>query len=356
MIRSVMRVAVRALLVALGAASALAWVAVPASPAARVGTLVVRVVDLASREPIPNAQVTDLDAAIQYLTNARGEARLERGDRYAVRVRVRQLGYRFVERTLPVSAAAADTATFALERAPFVLPVQRATAIDRCDMRTDAATQELSLLALSQLRLAAEHYDAFRRTYPFTVRSERKTVTFHRRTGAPARPIVLRERTSSSRWGDPYRPGRVLRRERLSFSASLLFVLALADTAFWDRHCLVARNVESHADQRWLRLDFAPARDLDSPDWSGSAWLDSATSVLRRIEFRMTGLGEHDTPRRLEGYTTFSAPSPFITIPDSTLAYWWRGAPASEDQWGTPDVLQVIHVTVIEYDDAKPPP
>lgn len=320
------------------------------------GTLVVRVLDAASKAPIPNAQVTDIDVSVQRLTTAVGEARFGWGDRPVAHVRVRQLGYRFAERTVLRGAGDADTATFALVRIPFVLPERRAEALDNCGLRTDSATQELSLVALSTLRLAAEHFDEFRRIYPFTMRAERRTITFSRRPLAPPRETLSREHMSSDRWGEGYRPGGVLHREPLGFSVSLLFVNSLADSSFWDRHCLVARAVESRDGQRWLRLEFAPARNVDSPDWSGSAWLDSATSVLRRIEFRLTGLGENDSPRRLEGYTTFSAPSPFITIPDSSVAYWWRTGPRTESEWGKPDVLQLIRVTAIEYSGATPPP
>ena len=333
-----------------------AWVPSPPEPSVRAGTLLVRVVDAGSHEPIPNAQVTDLDSAVQRLTNGRGEARFDWSGRPAMRLWVRQLGYRLAERVVRPGAGGTDTAVVALDRVPFVLPEQRAVAIDRCDLRTDSATQELSLYALSQLRLAAEHYDQFRRTYPFTLRAERRTIVFSRRANAPARETVSRERTSSSEWGDRYEPGNVLHRERLGFSASLLFVASLADSAFWDRHCLVARTVERRAEQSWLRLDFAPARDLDTPDWAGSAWLDSATSVLRRVEFRLTNLAPDDSPRRLEGYTTFSSPSPFITIPDSSVAYWWRSNPTSELGWGRPDVLQLIRVTAIDYSGPRPPP
>jgi hypothetical protein len=333
-----------------------AWVASPRESHTRAATLLVRVVDAASHDPIPNAQVTDLDSAVQRLTNARGEARFDWSGRPAMRLRVRQLGYRVAERAVRAGDGSVDTTVVALERVPFVLPEQRAVAIDRCDLRTDSATQELSLYALSQLRLAAEHYDQFRRAYPFTVQAERRTVVFSRRAFVRPRETLTRERTSSSEWGDRYEPGNVLHRERLGFSVSLLFVLALADSGFWDRHCLVARAVEQRAGQPWLRLDFAPVRDLRTPDWSGSAWLDSATSVLRRVEFRLTGLADDDSPRRLEGYTTFSAPSPFITIPDSSVAYWWRSSPASELDWGKPDVVQLIRVTAVEYRGAQPPP
>jgi hypothetical protein len=179
-----------------------AWVATPRELPTGVATLLVRVVDAASREPIPNAQVTDLDSAVQRLTNGLGEARFDWSGRPAMRLWVRQLGYRLAERVAHAGGGSVDTVVVALERVPFVLPEQRAVAIDRCDLRTDSATQELSLYALSQLRLAAEHYDQFRRAYPFTIEAERRTVVFSRRAFVRPRETLTRERTSSSDWGD----------------------------------------------------------------------------------------------------------------------------------------------------------
>ena len=45
-----------------------------------------------------------------------------------------------------------------------------------------------------------------------------------------------------------------------------------------------------------------------------------------------------------------------MTIQDSTVAYWWRSAPGTEGEWGTPDVLPLIRVTAIEYVGSKPSP
>jgi hypothetical protein len=73
--------------------------------------------------------------------------------------------------------------------------------------------------------------------------------------------------------------------------------------------------------------------------------------MLRRIQFRLTGLPENDTPRRLEGYTTFMSPSPYITIPDSTIAYWWRRGPSESGDWHAPDIVQLIHVVDVRYKD-----
>ncbi len=102
-----------------------------------------------------------------------------------------------------------------------------------------------------------------------------------------------------------------------------------------------------------IRLDFEPTPDVEYADWQGSAFIDSATSALVRIDFHLAGLTEFSRPRRLEGYTTFVSPSPYFVIPDSTVAGWWK-APPGNDGWGIPDVVQSIHVTSIEYRKARP--
>jgi hypothetical protein len=322
---------------------------------ARAASLVVQVLDAGSRRPLPNADVADLESGTHRLTNERGEARLDWPAAHTLHLRVRQLGYRFVEREVRASGAAADTVIFALDRVAFVLPELRAEAVHRCDALSDSSSQQLALLALGQLRLAAEHYEQFRRAYPFEMKAERRTVLVGA-DGRPRRVQVNQERERSDRWGDPYRPGEVLHRERRGFSASLLFISTLADSVFWDVHCFNVGGMETRGTQRLLRLEFSPNPDLRTPDWEGAAWLDSASSVLRRIEFKLAGLSDDDEPRRLEGYTTFSAPSPYITIPDSIVAYWWRRAPAERSEWGTPDVVQLLRVIDIRYRGATPPP
>jgi hypothetical protein len=113
------------------------------------------------------------------------------------------------------------------------------------------------------------------------------------------------------------------------------------------------QTLEEH---RVLRLVFTPAPNVKDVDWLGIAYLDSATSLLRRVEFQLTGLRDDDVPRRLEGYTTFRSPSPFITMPDSTVAMWWRrdtdGAPSA---WTGPDVVQLLRLVAVKYRKAEPP-
>src|SRR5215207_601241 len=53
--------------------------------------LSIRVVEDASRQPLPNAEVIDLDAGTRRFTNADGETRIPWPDRGPLRLRVRQL-------------------------------------------------------------------------------------------------------------------------------------------------------------------------------------------------------------------------------------------------------------------------
>jgi len=61
-------------------------------------------------------------------------------------------------------------------------------------------------------------------------------------------------------------------------------------------------------------------------------------------------------PRRLEGFTTFRSPSPFIVVPDSTVAMWWRReASTYTNGWKGPDVVQLLQLQSVTYRKATPP-
>ena len=125
---------------------------------------------------------------------------------------------------------------------------------------------------------------------------------------------------------------------------------------FWRHHCFAVRGIETLAQDRVLRLDFIPIPTVTEPDWMGTAFVDSATSMLRRVEFQITGLHENEVPQRLEGYTTFRSPSPFIVIPDSTVGLWWRREPGTyKPPWTGPDVVQLLQLLGVTYRKETPP-
>lgn len=322
-------------------------------------TLLVRVVDSVSRSPLANAEVSS--PRLRRLTDAEGSVRFIWPEGGAISIRVRQIGFRHADRTLrrgTSPSATEDTVVVVLARATFALPQVVTTADARCAERLDSAALALSSSSMELLRFGAEQYNAFRATYPFSVVLNRRTVR-NQAVYTGSRIEENRETAESETYGDVYAPGRVLLRTRAGYYVPVLFVAAMADSAFWDRHCFAARGVQSRDGRRVIRLDFAPARGVREIEWAGSAWIDSAASVLRRVDFRLVNVNVRDqgVPKRFEGYTTFAVPSPYIAVPESTVAWWWsRTEPSPRDDKYSADVLQFLTTQGVSYRRGTPPP
>lgn len=333
------------------ALAAAAWLSVPGvirSTAAVPRILLVHVRDAASGRPIANADVATDYGGTHRLSDERGDARVSIADTGVTVLRARQIGYAPAERRVVASAGSTDTITIAMTRNSVILPASVARAPSSCALAGDSSSRDLSLLALDQLRLAAEHYDDFKRAYPFRVFTHTRSVPVPR----GGRRLKIQEHdalVNADDWGDRYEPGGILHRGFGNFSVSILFLATLSDSAFWNRHCLVAKRIETLRGRRVVPLEFTPAPWHAEPDWAGIAWLDSATSALHRLDFHLANLGEDSQPRRLEGYMTFSSPAPYIALPDSIVAGWWKQAPTEAGDWGLPNVVQLVHVTKVEY-------
>lgn len=343
-------------------AVALSAVVLSAAFATQPGAaVIIRVVDALTQRPLANADIVDLRTDAVRLTDEHGEARVAAAG--ALRVRVRQIGYYSAERIIEQPATAGDTVTVALERVALHLPGVFTTAEATCPAREasnaapdGSAPGALTTAVLLQIRTAAARYDSFRRAYPFRVRVERRSAEVGRDGTAP-RIVVSHGTAESDRYAEPYAPGALVRPERRGFSVPVLFVTALADRTFLARHCFAVRGVESLGAERVLRVEFTPSRGVRDADWAGAVLVDSATSLLRRVEFRVDQLRPRDTPARLEGYTTFSSPSPYVVLPESTVAGWWRTAPEDREGhvWGPPDAVQLLRIEGVEYRKARPP-
>jgi hypothetical protein len=318
--------------------------------------LLLRVVDSATRVPVPNAEVTAWSK--RGLTDARGEVRVLYPEDGILRVRVRQLGFRYVDRTFrrdSASRADEDTAVVAIPRMGFALPQVVVHAERRCKDGGNAERVPLAQASMELLRFGAEQFDNFRRAYPFDISMERRTASTT--SGRSMRRTLEVDTTASSAWGDRYVPGKVVVESgRDEYFVPLLFVSALADSVFWDRHCFVARGVESRDGRRLIRLDFSPTLDVREPDWEGSAWLDSARSVLARVDFRLTNLRRPVGLQQLEGYTVFSTPTPYIAMPESTLVSFTVGVHGGTSwQVRTQGARQSLVIRDVAYRKERPP-
>ena len=315
--------------------------------------LLVKVLD-DNRRPLQNAEVIDVESATGRFTNDSGVVRVPWPQSRRLHLRIRQLGFKPVDRVVDADSGSSrrDSLTVVLDRVAFALPPIVTREAQRCE-EIDSAASFRAVPALEQLRLGAERYARFRESYPFRVDVERKTITLTE-DGKPKSVRLDKEHANSEDWGDRYVPGEIVHRERLGFSVSILFLAALGDSSFWTRHCFAVRGISTLENRRVVEMDFSPASGTHDPEWQGTAFIDSATSVLTRLKFRLDGLPEDETPRRLEGYATFMSPSPYITIPDSIVAYWWRRGPSALGDWKSPDIVQLIHVLNIRYRKQAP--
>jgi len=317
-------------------------------------TITVTVIDAGARYPLANADVIDLAGGQHRFTDERGQARLPWPSDGQLRLRVREVGYKPVLRTLQRATASDEATTFALSKVAYVISPVKATS--HCVTTDDSASLALSVSVLEQLKQGAQKYNEFRRLYPFEASVERRTAQIPER-GPVKRIIRQNEKFQSESWEPPYRPGNIVEYNRDgSFKAPILFLSTLGDSVFWDHHCFIARGIQSYQGIRAVRLEFSPVTDLRGPDWEGAALLDSATSFLLRVDFHLVNLDAHKGLSRLEGYQTFNSPSPFVIIPDSVAAIWWIRQRSNDDRTPErPDVVQSLRIDSLKYRKAKPP-
>ena len=334
------------------AAGALGVIATPPADGQQT-PMVVTVVDDLSRRPLPNADVIDLESGRHRLTDEEGKVSLVWPANGILRLRVREVGYKPIERTLRLGDdMGGTTTTFGMSKVAYVLaPV---LAKSRCASDADLAARLLAADVLEQLRQGAEKYEHFRRAYPFNLVLERRTAL--PRDTAPARIRTQREKFTSGGAETRYRPGRIVAGANSPlFSVPILFLSNLADPAFWENHCFVVRGFESLNGSRVVRLEFSPSTNVRGPDWEGAALLDSATSILQRVQFRVANLTGNRGPERIEGYTTYRSPSPYVVMPDTTVAIWWLRRARPRALWGDPEFGQMLHLYEMTYTRQKPP-
>ncbi|HUQ98859.1 MAG TPA: hypothetical protein VM166_05340 [Gemmatimonadaceae bacterium] len=317
-------------------------------------TVIVTVVDELSRHGLTNAEIVDVATGQHRFTDEQGQARVSVSAAGTARIRVREIGYQPVERTID-RPTGSNPVVVELKRVAYVISPVRASSA-RCSIDADSSSRLVSASALAQLQESAEKWARFRRAYPFEAEVERRTA-YVNGAPVPSRIDRVKEIYRSDNDEDVYTPGQIFiyRRGSLATEISLLSISMLADQNFWDHHCFVVRGVEPLNGSRAVRLEFSPSSDVKGPDWSGAALLDSATSYLLRVDFHAENLGRNYNIQRLEGFRTFISPSPFVVMPDSSVAAWWKRGPNGKGEWGNPDVAQGLSLMKLTYKKSTPP-
>jgi hypothetical protein len=316
-------------------------------------TALVTVIDSSARYPLANADVIDLGTGQHRFTDESGRARVPWPGDGVLRLKVREVGYQPRQRTLRQSDGSGATATFEMNRVAYVISPIKATSHCSSSAAADSGALDLSVSALDQLKQGAEKYDQFRRQYPFEATVERRTAAVPEQ-GDLKRIVVNTEKFRSDSWEPSYTPGDIVQYYRGGFTVPLLLLSTLGDSVFWEHHCFAVDGVESYRGSRVVRLEFSPTTDVKGPDYSGTAFLDSANSSLVRVDFRLANPPGGNGPKKLEGYITFTSPSPYVEVPDTTGAIWWMRS-ADHGDWGKPDYAQVMRLQELKYRKEKPP-
>lgn len=209
------------------------------------------------------------------------------------RFRVRQVGYIPVDTTLTLSAANAEPVFFLVKVAATLAEVHVTAPVRLCIVPDETGFVDDADLAtvLDEARKNADRERLLRRSYPF----EYKLAQSHDTYDLQSRTHQIMYDTITFRSDDSwrYRKGRVLSGDRSKLFGEvrvmrLPTLTDLADKRFLAAHCFKYAGISDEDSIATHRIDFEPTSDIKTPDVEGSIFIDSATYIIRRAEFRLT--------------------------------------------------------------------
>ncbi len=210
------------------------------------------------------------------------------------RIRVRQLGYIPLDTTISITLRNPVSPVFMMHRIPTALAeVQVSAPVRRCIVPAESGFVDDAELAtvLGEARKNADRERLLRRTYPFEYRMAQSHSTFDVATETQTIRYDTMTFRSDDNWR--YRKGRVVTEDRNKLFGEVrvmrLPTLAdLADRGFLTAHCFKYSGISDFNGMPTHRIDFSPDSNLVAPDVEGSIFIDSASYIIRRAEFRLT--------------------------------------------------------------------
>jgi hypothetical protein len=210
------------------------------------------------------------------------------------KMQVRMVGYVPLDTVLVVKPNISMAVTLVLRRIPTALEAVEVTAPPRrCLFPDEMGYVEDPELAtvLDEARKNAQREQLLRRTYPFEYKLAQSHDTYDKGTKTSMMQYDTVLYRSDDSWR--YRKGRVVSddRNRIFGEVRLMRLPTLADLAdrtFLAAHCFKYAGVVDENGKPAHRIDFSPDSLLIAPDVEGSIFLDSATFLIRRAQFRLT--------------------------------------------------------------------
>jgi len=204
-------------------------------------------------------------------------------------IRLKHLGFAVLDTAVTVTGPGKIAVRFTLQPIAIHLATVQVREKNKCGA---ARTPGSDLyIALEELRKNAERDRILRNSYPFIYKLARRYDSFSQ--GGNAVPVAKQDTVAfESTTRNDYRPGDIFQPAERGSNATrevrIPSLSDLADEAFLRNHCFSFGGVENVGDFVAYRLDFRPAPNISNPDFEGSAFLDTATYMIRRIEFKIT--------------------------------------------------------------------
>jgi hypothetical protein len=282
-----------------------------AATAARAQELRGTARDAASRQPIPGAVITLLDARGDALgrniTDERGRYRIAMPAE-AVRLRFVRIGFRPLTANVPRSGSAVDTLDIAMTSLPTMLdPVSvRANA---CPTRSDAGA---ALGLLEQARAGLLNSVVARKANPASVvliRFQRMMDGTSDRIASQTVTLDSTPRSTASfyavRSASEFVQAGFVREADNGATFYAPDAEALLDDAFIAGYCFRLVKADKSRPSE-VGLGFAtPKRAAKRVDIEGILWVDTVTRRLQNLEFRYVGLGGQLEDARPGGWLSF---------------------------------------------------
>lgn len=235
-------------------------------------------------QPLGRERFTDRAGAFVYYSIAPGVYQLE----------VKMLGFIPVESTIQVRSGEPLTLAITMTRIPTSLSeVQVKAPPRRCIFPDEMGYVEDPELGavLNEAKKNAQREQLLRRTYPF----EYRLAQSHDTRDVKAEVSSLQYDTVTFRSDDNwrYRKGKIVSddKNRLFGEVRLMRLPTLSDLAdrqFLMAHCFKYSGIVDQGGRPAHKIDFSPDSALIAPDVEGSIYIDSATYLIRRAQFRLT--------------------------------------------------------------------
>jgi hypothetical protein len=210
------------------------------------------------------------------------------------KLQLRMVGYIPVDTTIVVRARVPAIVTLTMKRIATALEAVEVKAPPRLCLFPDEMGRvddpELATV-LEEARKNAQREQLLRRTYPFEYKLAQSHDTYDPASGKSTLLYDTVTYRSDDSWR--YRKGRVVSddRNRIFGDVRLMrlpTVADLADRNFLSAHCFKYAGVVDENGTPAHRIDFSPDSNLIKPDVEGSIYLDSASYMIKRAQFRLT--------------------------------------------------------------------